>query len=264
MAGWGRDFAFVMRRLRGAPGIVAAVVVSIGIGIAANATIFAMVSRFVLRAAPVGDPAALVSVHTTHDGERCCNAFSWPTYVDVRDQARSFSGVAAFDELIPASINRKGDPERVWGQATTTNYFDVAELGMTVGRGFRGDEDHAQVIVLGHRLWLRRFAGDPSIVGKAITLSGRPYTVVGVAPTGYRGIDFLLDAEFWVPLGNGPQLNPTEPSREARGYHWLQVIARLKPGVTHEEANAELRTMAARFAAAYPETDRRGWIRWWR
>jgi predicted permease len=260
MAGWGRDLAFVMRRLRGAPGIVAAVVVSIGIGIAANATIFAMVSRFVLRAAPVGDPAGLVSVHTTHDGERCCNAFSWPTYVDVRDQAQSFSGVAAFDELIPASINGKGDPERVWGQATTTNYFDVAQLdlpgGMTVGRGFREDEDHAQVIVLGHRLWLRRFAGDRSIVGKAITLSGRPYTVVGVAPTGYRGIDFLLDAEFWVPLGNGPQLNPTEPSRELRGYHWLQVIARVKPGVTHEEADAELRTMAARFAAAYPETDK--------
>jgi predicted permease len=256
MSGWTRDWAFVFRRLAASPGLVLAVVVSIGLGIAANATIFAMVSRFVLRAAPVGDPATLVSVHTTHDLERCCNAFSWPTYMDVRDQARSFSGVAAFDELIPASINGKGDPERVWGQATTTNYFDVAQLGMAMGRGFNGDEDHAQVIVLGHRLWQRRFAGDPDIVGKSVTLSGRPYTVVGVAPVGYRGVDFVLDPEFWVPLGNGPQLNPTEPSREARGYHWLQVIARLQPGVTHEEADAELRTMAGRFAAAYPETDK--------
>jgi predicted permease len=256
MAGWGRDLRFVMRRLVGAPGIVLAVVVSIGIGIAANATIFAMVSRFVMRAAPVGDPPTLVSVHTTHDGERCCNAFSWPTYADFRDQSQLFSGVAAFDELIPASINGRGDPERVWGQATTTNYFDVAQLGMTVGRGFRGDEDHAQVIVLGHRLWLRRFAGDPEIVGKSVTLSGRPYTVVGVAPTGYRGIDLVLDAEFWVPLGNGPQLNPSEPKREAREYHWLQVIARLKGGVTREQAGAELATMASRFAEAYPATDK--------
>jgi predicted permease len=256
MAGWGRDFRFVMRRLVGAPGIVAAVVLSIGIGIAANATIFAMVSRFVLRAAPVGDAATLVSVHTTHDGERCCNAFSWPTYVDVRDQAQSFSGVAAFDELLPASINGKGDPERVWGQATTTNYFDVAQLGMTLGRGFRADEDYAQTIVLGHRLWLRRFAGDPEIVGKSITLSGRPYTVVGVAPAGYRGIDLVLDAEFWVPLGNGPQLNPSEPKREAREYHWLQVIARMKPGVTGDQARVELATLASRFATAYPETDK--------
>ncbi len=234
----------------GAPGIVAAVVVSIGIGIAANATIFAMVSRFVLRAAPVGDPATLVSLHLTHEGDRCCNSLPYPVYADVRDQAQSFSGVAAFDELIPASINGKGDPERVWGQATTTNYFDVAQLGMTLGRGFRGDEDHAQVIVLGHRLWQRRFAGDPEIVGKSITLSGRPYTVVGVAPPGYRGIDFVLDAEFWVPLGNGPVLNPMEPKRESREFHWLDVIARYKPGVTHEQADAELRTIATRFATA--------------
>jgi predicted permease len=256
MAGWGRDFRFVMRRLAGAPGIVAAVVLSIGIGIAANATIFAMVSRFVLRAAPVGDPATLVSLHLTHEGDRCCNSLPYPVYVDVRDQTKSFSGVAAFDPLIPASINGKGDPERVWGQAATTNYFDVAELGMALGRGFRADEDHAQVIVLGHRLWERRFAGDPEIVGKSITLSGRAFTVVGVTPMGYRGIDFVLDPEFWVPLGNGRALNPTEPPREARDYHWLEVIARYKPGVTQEQANAELATMAARFATEYPATDK--------
>ncbi len=256
MAGWGRDFRFVMRRLVGAPGIVAAVVLSIGIGIAANATIFAMVSRFVLRAAPVGDPATLVSLHLTHEGDRCCNSLPYPVYVDVRDQTKSFSGVAAFDPLIPASINGKGDPERVWGQAATTNYFDVAELGMALGRGFRADEDHAQVIVLGHRLWERRFAGDPEIVGKSITLSGRAFTVVGVTPMGYRGIDFVLDPEFWVPLGNGRALNPTEPPREARDYHWLEVIARYKPGVTQEQANAELATMAARFATEYPATDK--------
>ena len=256
MAGWRRDLRYVLRRLAGAPGIVAAVVVSIGIGIAANATIFAMVSRFVLRAAPVGDPATLVSMHLTHEGERCCNNFPWPVYVDVRDQAKSFSGVAAFDPLIPASINGKGDPERVWGQAATTNYFDVAQLGMALGRGFRGDEDHAQVIVLGHRLWQRRFAGDPQIIGKSITLSGRAFTVIGVAPAGYRGIDFVLDPEFWVPLGNGPALNPTEPPREARDYHWLEVIGRYAPGVTKQQADVELRTMAARFAAAYPATDK--------
>src|ERR1700677_4447244 len=150
MTGWARDLTYVLRRLVGKPGIVAAVVVSIGIGIAANAKIFAMVSRFVLRAAPVGDPTTLVSLHLTHEGDRCCNSLPYPVYADVRDQAQSFSGVAAFDELIPASINGKGDPERVWGQATTTNYFDVAQLGMTLGRGFRVGEDHAQGIGLGH------------------------------------------------------------------------------------------------------------------
>src|SRR3984957_6511777 len=100
MAGWRADLVYVMRRLVGTPGIVLAVVVSCGIGIAANATIFAMVSRFVLRAAPVGDPATLVSLPISHDGDRCCNSFPGPVYVDIRDQAQSFSGVAAFDELI--------------------------------------------------------------------------------------------------------------------------------------------------------------------
>ena len=95
--------------------MVLAVIVSIGLGIAANSTIFSMVSRFVLRPAPVGDPSTLMSLHTIHDGEQCCNHFSWPLYTDVRNQAKSFSGVAAYYELLPASIGGNGEPERVWG-----------------------------------------------------------------------------------------------------------------------------------------------------
>src|SRR5580698_1063266 len=256
MAGWVRDLRYVVRRLVGAPGIVAVVVISIGIGVAANATIFAMVSRFVLRAAPVGDPATLVSMHLSHDGERCCNSMPYPVYVDVRDQTKSFSGVAAFDPMVPASINGKGDPERVWGQAATTNYFDVAQLGMTLGRGFRADEDHAQVIVLGHRLWQRRFAADPAIIGKSITLSGHPFTVVGIAPQGFRGLDVILDPQFWIPLGNVEALAPSVPSRDSRVSHWLDVIGRLKPGVTQSQAAAELSTLSQHYAKAYPTTDK--------
>jgi hypothetical protein len=148
-----------------------------------------MVSKFVLRPAPVGDPSALMSLHLTHDGEPCCNQFSWPLYTDVRDQAKSFSGVAAYGDLVPASIGGKGEPERVWGQATTSNYFDVAQLGMTLGRGFASDEERLPVIVLSQRLWQRRFASDPAILGKSITLSGRPFTVVGIAPQAFRGVD---------------------------------------------------------------------------
>jgi hypothetical protein len=196
---------------------VLAVVLSIGIGIATNATIFSIVSRFVLRPAPVGDPSTLMALHTTHDGEQCCNGFSWPTYADVRDQARSVSGVAAYDELVPASIGGKGEPERTWGQAATANYFDVARLGMTIGRGFLPSEEHLPVIVLGHRLWQRRFASNPNVIGKPITLSGHPYTVVGVAPPGFHGLDIILDPEFWVPLGNVEQLAPSVPKRDARG-----------------------------------------------
>ena len=111
MTRWRQDLAYTIRRLFKSPGIVLAVIVSIGLGIAANATIFSMVSKFALRPAPVGDPSTLLSLHVTQDGEQCCNNFSWPLYADVRDHAKSFSGVAAYYELIPASIGGRGEPE---------------------------------------------------------------------------------------------------------------------------------------------------------
>lgn len=251
-----QDFAYTFRRLSRSPGFALAVIVSIGLGIAANATIFSMVSRFVLRPAPVGDPSSLLTLHTLHDGDRCCNNFPEPVFKDVHDQAKSFSGVAAYNELVPASIGGSGEPERVWGQAASANFFDVLQIPMTLGRGFLQEEEQQQVIVLSHRLWQRRFASDPAIAGKAITLSGHPYTVVGVAPVGFRGIDLILDSEFWVPLGHVTDLVTNLEGRNSRDMHWLQVIARLKSGVSRNQAAAELDTLAQRLAIAYPATDK--------
>ena len=251
-----QDFAYTFRRLSRSPGFAVAVIVSIGLGIAANATIFSMISRFVLRPAPVGDPASLLTLHTLHDGDQCCNNFPEPVFKDVRDQVDSFSGVAAYNELVPASIGGSGEPERVWGQAASANFFDVLQIPMTVGRGFANSEENQQVIVLSHRLWQRRFASDPAIAGKTITLSGHPYTVVGVAPAGFRGIDLILDSEFWVPLGHVTDLVTNLSERNSRNMHWLAVIARLKPGVTRDQASAELATLAKRLAIAYPATER--------
>src|SRR5277367_422964 len=143
MRAWLQEMRQTLRRLAKAPGFVLAVVISIGLGIAANATIFSMVSRFVLKPPPVGDPSTLLALHTTHDGDQCCNNFPWPLYTDVRDQSKSFSGLAAYYELLPASIGGKGEPERVWGQSSTANYFDVAQMRMTLGRGFLSSEENA-------------------------------------------------------------------------------------------------------------------------
>ena len=256
-----QNLTYSVRRLSRSPGFVFAVVLSVGLGIAANSTIFSMVSRFVLRPAPVGDPATLMAIQTTHDVDRCCNNFPWPLYTDVRDQAHSFSGVAAYFELLPASIGGSGEPERVWGQSATANFFDVSQIRMHIGRGFLPSEERLPVIVLSDRLWRRRFASDPAILGKSIPLSGHTFTVVGVAPPGFRGLDLILDPEFWVPLGNVEQLAPSVPSRSARNFHWLTVVGRLKPGVTQSQAAAELATLAQRFAKAYPDTDKGGGFR---
>ena len=251
-----QNLVYSLRRLSRSPGLVLAVILSVGLGIAANSTIFSMVSRFVLRPAPVGDPSTLMALRTTYEGERCCNNFPWPVYTDVRDQAQSFSGVAAYYELLPASIGGSGEPERVWGQSATANFFDVSQIRMYLGRGFLASEERLPVLVLSHRLWQRRFASDRAILGKAITLSGHTFTVVGVAPPGFRGLDLILDPEFWVPLGNVEQLAPSVPNRSARDWNWLAVVGRLKPGVTQSQATAELATLAQRFAKAYPGTDK--------
>jgi predicted permease len=258
MASLYQDLAYSIRRLSKTPSFVLAVVLAIALGIAANSTIFSMVSRFVLRPAPVGNPDTLMSLHTTHDGDQCCNNFSWPLYKDVREQAHSFSSVAAYYDLLPASIGGKGEPERIWGQAASANYFDVAQLHMRLGRGFVAGEEQAPVIVLSERVWQHRFGGDPGILGKPVTVSGHPFTVVGVAPRGFHGLDLILDPEFWVPLGNVEQLAPSVPSRTSRDFHWLDVIGRLSPGVTRAQASAELATMAQRMAKAYPDTDKGG------
>jgi len=214
-----RDLRLAFRTLAKAPTFTGVAILTLALGIGANATIFAMVSRFVLRTAPVGNPQTLLSLHTT-DHNECCNNFSWPLYTDVRDNAKSFSGVAGFYELLPASISGKGDPERLWGQATSTNFFDVTQLALTLGRGFRADEQNSPVIVLGNRVWKARFNADLTILGKSITLSGHPYTVVGVAPPYFRGIDLILDTQFWVPIGNIDQLLPNTAHFDRRNYHW--------------------------------------------
>lgn len=257
------DLMYTLRRLARTPGLVIAVTLSIGLGLGANATIFSLVSKFVLASPPVGNPKTLISIDRTYDNGACCNAFPYPVYRDIREQAKSFSDVAAFYDYVPASMGLLGEgtggsrePERVWGQATSANYFAVAQLGMAQGRGFLGSEEKASVVVIGYRIWQRIFLGDPAIVGKAVMLAGQPFTVVGVAPPRFRGIGLVLDPEFWVPLGTLSRLTATAPSLESRHTQWLHPVGRLKPGITVAQADAEMLLLGQRFAALHPETDK--------
>jgi len=251
-----RDAHYALRSLRRSRTFATVTVVTLALGIAANATIFSMISRFILKSPPVANPQKLLSVHLTHDGERCCNNFSWLTYRSFQRGVRSFSDAAAYYSVLPASIGGSGDAQRIWGEAATTNFFDVSQTGMTLGRGFARDEDDAAVVVIGYRLWRRKFGADPSIVQKRILLSGRSFEVIGVAPAGFHGLDLILDSEFWIPLGQIDQLAPNTSNRSSRSHHWLNVIARLKSDTSQTQAAAELLVFAQRMAAAYPDSDR--------
>jgi len=250
-----RDVRYSWRRISKAPVFALVTVLTLALGIGANATIFSIVSRFVLRAPPVGDPATLMALHTTHHAA-CCSSFSWPLFSDLEGQAKTFSSMAAYEELVPASMSGAGDPLRVWGQATTANFFDVGQFRMQLGRGFRSDEEHLPVVVLGHALWQQRFAADPLIAGKSILLSGKPFTVVGVAPAGFHGVDQILDAQFWVPLGNlDSSLSSKTANFQSRNNHWLAVIGRLNARSQPAQAAAELDVLAKRISKAHPDAD---------
>jgi predicted permease len=251
-----RDVRYSLRTLAKHPSITAIAILSIGLGIGANATIFSMVSRFLLRPAPVGDPGTLLAISTIQKGDRCCNHFPYPVFRNVQQDSHSFRGVAAYYEMIPASINGSGDPERVWGQAVTPNFFDVIELPMVLGRGFVSSENAVPAIILGQNLWRERFGADPAILGKPVLLSGRNFTVVGIAPAAFHSVDQILDTQFWVPLGVAAELTPGLPPEDSREFHWLSVAARMRPGVTIREAGAELDTLAARYAKNFPATDK--------
>lgn len=253
-----RDLSQAFRRLAKSPSAVLTVVLSLGLGIAANVVVFSAVNKLVLEGPPVGDPATLLDIYSTHEHGQRVTISAIQTYDDVHAEAKSFSGVAAYDYFLPATLEGEGEPERVWGQSATTNFFDVAELPMTLGRGFHRDEDRSPVIVLSYGLWRRRFNGDAGIIGKAVSLSGKMFTVIGVTARGFHGINRLIDGEFWVPLGEREQLAAEQGEgvgREATFGH-LYVTARLKPGVSLAQANAELATLAQRFAIAYPTTDK--------
>jgi putative ABC transport system permease protein len=236
--------------------VTAVAILSIGLGIGSNTTIFSIVSRFVLRPAPVGDPGTLLSLHIMHDGDRCCNQFPWPVFSDLREQATVFSDVAAYYDLVPASIGGDSEPERVWGQGVTPNFFRVARLPMVIGAGFSDSEEKTPVVVLSERLWKRRFNSDKGMVRKTVMLSGHPFTVTGVAPAAFHSIDQIINAEFWVPLGITPELAASPPPHDSREYHWLSVIGRVRPGVSREQVAAQLSTIANRLATSYPATDK--------
>jgi len=250
-----RDILYSLRTLARNRSVTAIAVLSIALGIGANATIFSVINRFALRPPPMGDPASLLALHVGHDGGQCCNSFSFPLYSDLHDQAKSFSGVSAFAELVPASIAGGGEPERVFGQAVTSNFFDVAELPMVLGRGFIQGQENAQEVVLGAGLWRRQFSADKNILGRTIKISGHTFTVVGVVTPAFHSADQILYTEFWVPLGNLSQLASSFPPPSSRDTHWLAVIGRLRPGVTRAQAGAELQTLAQRFALNNPKTD---------
>jgi predicted permease len=254
-----QDLRYAWRNLSHSPALSFVIVLSIALGIAANTTVFSVANGLLWGLLPVRQPERLVMFS---EG----TSFSYPDYLDYsRLTAKVFDGgVVAHFPIIPASVGGSGAPERVWGQAVTGNYFEVLGLNMAVGRPILPREDEIPgrdaVVVLSHRLWTRRFAADAGIVNRAVTLNGKPYTVVGVAPAGFEGTERGLVGDYWVPLAMAETIMTdllNGSNRNSREHNWLMLNARLKLGVSRARALGEVNAIKQRLDAQYRPNEKR-------
>jgi putative ABC transport system permease protein len=246
------DLRFALRALGRAPGFVLAAVLCLGLGLGANTTVYSLVNSLILRPLPYGESERLLAVVHEHAAQGVVRGdITLAAVLDVAERSRTLDGLAATDTRL-VNLTGVDRPEALAAASVSGNYFDLLRVRPLVGRVLRAEESRpgaAPVVVLGEQLWRERFAGDPSAVGRAIALDGKPYTIVGVVPdaAGMSG-----DRErLFVPL-----VHERDPAQ--RGWHSYDAIARLKPGVTLEAARAELRSIGARLATEFPESDR-GW-----
>jgi predicted permease len=254
-----QDLKFGARTLLKSRGFTLVAVLTLAIGIGANTAIFSVVEAVLLRALPYRDADRLVMLWENNRlRNRPHNVVNPGNLLDWREQAGSFEEVAGFSDQ-RFNLAGGGEPEEVAGQAATPNLFRLLGARPALGRTLLpGDEDGGRsVAVISHGLWQRRFGGSPEVIGKTLILDGGGATVVGVMPPDFKW--FVKEnslsgkpAEVWVPLALPDQL------RAGRRGRYLSAVARLKPGVTFEQAQGEMETVASRLEAQYPEIDK-GW-----
>jgi putative ABC transport system permease protein len=241
---------YAFRTLLRSPGFTTVALLTLALGIGANTAIFSFVNGVLLKPLPYQDPHSIVLVWEKPPGGRR-NGISTLNFLDWKNQNHVFQFMAAArgDSV---TLTGAGEPVQLTASMVSAPYFDIFGVRAVLGRTFAADEDQAgksQVVILSHRLWESRFGADPKILGAKLTLNGKPCTVIGVLPA--HGPFDRTRAQVWMPF-------TFEPHDMTRDYHWFISYARLKPGVTLEKAQAEMDTIGARIADAYPESNK-GW-----
>ena len=240
-----QDLRYALRTLRRNVGFTTAAVLTMALGIGATSAIFSVVNGVLLRPLPYEAPERLVMIWGTYpDFGR--TATSLPDFLDWRAQSRTLEQMAARHGTT-FNLTGAGEPEQLAGERVTANFFPTLGVAPAIGRNFTPDEEEpgrGGVAILDHGYWQRRFGGDPAVVGRTLTLNGRPHTVVGIAPPGFR---FWEDADVYAPIVRDTTAN--------RRSEFLTVFGRLVPGATVEQASAEMKTVLARLAELYPASN---------
>ena len=257
-----RDLRHGFLLLRANPVFAGAAVLSLAFGIGANTAVFSFADALLLRPLPVPRPDEVLTLGWT-DSFRGSLVASYGDYVDVRDRSESFEGLVAFTNATAVFATAPDSlPRLSMGMLVSGNFFRVMGLEPQLGRDFRPEEDEVPgrdaVAILGHDFWAQQFGADRSILGRTVRLHGIEFTVIGVAPAGFTGLDQYARFEFYCPLMMWPRLqtDPGVEPLEDRDFRSLTIKGRLKPGVTMAQAQTELSGIAADLERAYADTNR--------
>ena len=245
-----QDLSYGVRAILKQPGYTAVAALALALGIGANTAIFSLVNSILLRQLPFRQPEQLVGVFSSR-GDSAKHPFNLPDFIDYREQNRTLSGIAAFANW-SANLTGQGEPERLQGLRISANAFELLGVEAAVGRALMPDDDtpgQQRVVVLSYGLWQRRFGADPQLVGKTLILNGAGYTVVGVLPPQF--FFPIREAELAIPLA--PDADPWRGVRNSTNF--LRGVARLRPGVTSAQAEADLTEVADQLRRQYPLTN---------
>lgn len=261
-----QNIRFAIRTLLKNPGFTIVAILTLALGIGANTAIFSLVNAVLLRPLRVQSPNELMFVFSgTREGP--ISSASFPDFVDLKNQNTVFSGMIAYGGA-RLRLTTGSETEMISCGIVSGDYFSVLGVKPIIGRGFAPEEDatpgaHA-VVVLNHQIWQRRFGADPSIAGRTLKLNGRDFTVIGVAPPGFVGTELLQDFSVYVPMMMQELVRPPSGGfaggdaklLDKRGPRWLMMMGRLKPGVTQQQAQANISAIAKQLAETYPTTNR--------
>ena len=257
------DVHYAVRSLRRAPALTAFVAITLALGIGFTSTSFSGVDALIFRPYPVPHPGGVVTlVGTSHDNS--FDSFSYREYLDIRAYTKSYDGVIANASLgtVGFSADPAASPRARAGMMVSGNYFRVLGVEPRLGRGIREDEDQVPgrdaVVVLGPDFWKTEFASDPRVVGRTVRLNGRDFTVIGVVPDSFPGMQIFVNPDLYMPLAMAPvfSTNPRKHFFEDRDDRELSVKARLRPGTTVRRAQSELAVLAQNFEGDYPQFNR--------
>ncbi|HJT89900.1 MAG TPA: ABC transporter permease [Bryobacteraceae bacterium] len=257
---------YAIRTLRKNPGFALVAIVSLALGIGANAAMFSFADAIVLRPLPVPDASGVVMVQSLRRGDQIgvltqYARMSYPDYADVRDRSQAFAGLTASRYGQFGFTAQQGAlPRMEFGELVSGNFFSVLGVQPVLGRGFRPEEDRVRgrdaVVVISYGLWKREFGGSPDAVGRQVFINGIAFTMVGVAPEAFLGSNNLIRSALFVPMAMAPRLGESYANQlEGRDDRNLTVRGRLKPGAKVEQANAEAGVISRQLAQAYPKTN---------